>query len=154
MSTQKRKLRRSVNRTRDEVITAQAQYKRGEITIELLSAAQKRLRTAQWTLQRFESNLLIQTAQRKGLKIPREPGWWDNDSEEFARDGMPSREIEEIMSEWLTETGIFGAMKFFKEEGRKTFEWWYTKVIIPTLQVSVPIIALFLVYFSKVQQCK
>jgi hypothetical protein len=53
-----------------------------------------------------------------------------------------------IMSEWLTEAGIIGAKKFFKEEKRKTFEWWYTKVVIPTLQALVPIIALFLVYFG------
>lgn len=149
------RLRRKVYEAKDALMTLQSQYKRGETSIESLSGAQKRLRSSEWALQKFESDLLIRTAQMKGIKISREPGWWDDDSEEYASGGMPQSEIEEIMSEWLTETGIFGAKKQFKEEKRKTFEWWYAKVVIPTLQVSVPIIALFLVYFAnRVQQCK
>lgn len=62
---------------------------------------------------------------------------------------MPLRELDKVVTCWLTETGIFTAKNLIKEEWRRNFEWWYTKVVIPTLQVSVPIIALFLVYLSK-----
>jgi hypothetical protein len=143
------RLQRKVYKARDDLVNTQLRYKRGEVDKEFLWATQKQLRSLEAAFQRSESNFLIKEAQRKGIEIPRKPEWWDDDREEYARDGMPQREIDLIMSEWLTETGIFGVRKIFKEERRRAFEWWYTKVVIPTLQASVPIIALFLVYFSK-----
>jgi hypothetical protein len=140
------KLRRRVNDSMKAWMHAKAQYRRSEIAIEALSAAQGQANFARWNLQKFWSNALIGKAQRKGLEIPRTPGWWDDDSEQYQ--GMPHSEMELVVSEWLTPAGIFGARRLFKEERRKTFEWWYTKVVIPTLQVAVPIIALFLVYLS------
>lgn len=142
-------LRRRVNTAKDNVVSAQSRFKLGQIDRESLWALQKELRSREQSLQRSESRFLTKEAQRKGIEIPRKPGWWDDDSEEFSRGGMSQREIEEVMSEWLTLTGIFGTRKLFKEECRKNFEWWYTKVVIPTLQVSVPITALFLVYLSS-----
>jgi hypothetical protein len=127
---------------------AKAQYRKNEIAIEALSAAQDLAKFARWNLQKFESNALIGRAQRKGIQIPRTSGWWDDDSEQYQGMSIPQNEMDLLVSEWLTPAGIFGARRFFKEERRKTFEWWYTKVVIPTLQVAVPIIALFLVYLS------
>jgi hypothetical protein len=125
---------------------AKVQYRKSEITMGALSAAQDQAKFAGWNLQKFESNALFGKAQRKGIEIPRTSGWWDNDSEQYQ--DIPQGEMELLVSEWLTPNGIFGARRFFKEERRRTFEWWYTKVVIPTLQALVPIIALFLVYFS------
>lgn len=141
-----RRLRRRVNDSMKAWMHAKVQYRKSEIAIDVLSAAQDQANFARWNLQKFESNALIGKAQRKGIEIPRTSGWWDNDSEQYQ--GIPQSEMELLVSEWLTTTGIFGARRFFKEERRKTFEWWYTKVVIPTLQALVPIIALFLVYFS------
>jgi len=146
---QLRKLRHRLSDAQDVLLTVQSRYKKGEADIDALSAAQKEMSSRKWGLQKFESHSLIKRSQVKGIPIPRTLGWWDDDGEELLSYGMPATEVNKVVNEWLTETGIFGARKLFKDERRKTFEWWYSKVIIPTLQVAVPIIALFLVYFSR-----
>jgi hypothetical protein len=140
------RLRRRLNNSNRAWMHAKLQYRKNEIAKDALSAAQKQAEFARWNLQKYWSSILISKAERKGQEIPRKAGWWEDDSEDFK--DIPRSESEDLISEWLTPAGIFGARRFFKEERRKTFEWWYTKVVIPTLQVAIPIIAVFLVYLS------
>src|SRR2546423_14839884 len=114
------KLSRRLNHSNRDWMHAKVQYRKNEITIDALSAAQKQAEFARWNLQKYWSNILISKAERKGKQIPRTPGWWDDDSEQYQ--GMPRSEMELLVSEWLTPAGIFGTRSFFKEERRKTFE--------------------------------
>ena len=99
--------------------------------------------------ERFESNLILKQASRLGIEVStssEKPGWWDDDYE----DGMPN----EAIVEWLNAFGRTATTKLIRAERRANAEWWLTKIILPVLQVLVPIIALILGVLSVTRGTK
>jgi len=89
------------------------------------SELQRDLRSKTHAIDQMEWQLLKEKAKRLGVEFPsirERPSWWDNDFEE----GMP----EYAVSYWPNEAGKFGLRKMIKEEQRKNFEWWFTKIIL------------------------
>ena len=68
-------------------------------------------------LERFESDLLLNSAERLGIEIPEKPDWWANDDTE----GNLSHDD---ISWWLSQKGRIGIANLIKQERRKELEWW------------------------------
>lgn len=86
---------------------------------------QRDLRDKSRSIDQMEWQLLKEKAKRLGVEFPSmrdKASWWDNDFEE----GMP----EYAVSYWPNEAGKFGLRKMIKDEQKKNFEWWFTKIIL------------------------
>ena len=69
-----------------------------------------------------ETAELEREALRLGIDIPRHASWWWDDSEQFR--GVPSDQMEDLVSYYLTKQGRAGVRRLIREEKRKNIEWW------------------------------
>jgi hypothetical protein len=76
-----------------------------------------RLLQLSYDLEMFESDLLLNKAERLGIEIPERRDWWANDDTEG---NLPPDDIS-----WrLSQKGRIGVANLIRHEKRKEFEWW------------------------------
>ena len=97
--------------------------------------------SARRTLDIFESNLLRQKARRMGVEIPKKPGWWDNDIEEFMALNVPAGDMDNLANWWLTEDGRSIVAKQVSDAQLAYWKRW-AELLIPILSLIIAIIAL------------
>jgi|ERR1043165_2694764 hypothetical protein len=128
----KRALRRAVKKAN---LAFQREYEAGERRLSRLIELRREQDTRENLLLQFESDSLVDKAERRyGIAIPRTDGWWCDDS----ASGLPPEDV----SYYLNHFGMVNVRNLIREKRRQNFEWWYTKVILPTVQALVPILSL------------
>lgn len=134
----KRKLRGAATKADSEF---RRQYEAGERGIERLMELHREKHTRELLLLQFESNQLVRRAEDYyGIDIPRTASWWWDDSDS----GLPPENI----SHYLTRFGMVNVRDLIRDKRRQNFEWWYTKVVLSTLQVLIPILSLLVALVS------
>ena len=123
---------------RKAVVQADSQlrrrYESGERDTERLMELLREKQYRESQLSQFESNQLVNKAEQYGIEIPNTESWWSDDS----ASGLPPEDV----SRYLTQLGRVNVRKLIRTERRQNFEWWFTKVILPTLQTLIPILSL------------
>jgi hypothetical protein len=113
------------------------EYEAGERRLSRLIELRREQDTRQSLLLQFESDSLVDKAERRyGIAVPRTDGWWWDDS----ASGLPPEDV----SQYLTHFGMVNARNLIRDKRRQNFEWWYTKVILPAVQALVPILSLLI----------
>ena len=98
-------------------------------------------RKAKHALDVFESDILVNNAQRLGVDIPKTADWWEDDYNEQDYGGLPAHVLNDILNRWLTPKGRLMVAKLIREERRKNVEWW-VRVIAPLLGALISLLGL------------
>ena len=124
-----------LRRAKDKIrMQLQAEFDAGEWSVERWLDLKQQIHFRESQISQCESDHLIKRAQQLGIEIPQIESWWWDDS----ASGLPPEDV----SQYLTRFGIVSVRNLIRDKRRQIFEWWYTKVILPTLQSLIPILSL------------
>ena len=112
----RRDLRRKVQDVREELNAL------GPATLANINEPERKALGARFDqhsnqLEFFESQLLINKAERFGIDIPDRKDWWSDDN--IQGDLSP-----DDVTEWLSQKGRIGLANLIRQETRKDLEWW------------------------------
>jgi hypothetical protein len=117
----RRSLQKQIRTIAEELAIARAQKERD---LKIVQELQSKLSSLNRRANRFEGDLLLREAQRRGIDVPRRADWWANDAEQYHNSSIPSEELDDLIDWWLTETGCFAVFRLIKLDKRANLEWW------------------------------
>jgi hypothetical protein len=92
--------------------------------LKVVQQLQSKLLSLKRRFHRFEGDLLLVDARRRGIDVPRRSDWWNNNVEELQNSSIPTAELDDLIDWWLTETGRFAVLRLIKLDKRSNLEWW------------------------------
>jgi hypothetical protein len=117
----RRSLQKQISTMTEALAIARAQKERD---LKAVQELQSKLSSLNHRLNRFEGDLLVKEARRRGIDVPRPSDWWANDAEQYLNSSIPSSELDDFIDWWLTETGRFAVFRLIKLDKRANLEWW------------------------------
>lgn len=117
----RRSLQKQIKTIAEALANARAQKERD---LKVVQELQSKLSSLNHRSNRFEGDLLLKEARRRGIDVPRRSDWWDNDAEQYHNSSIPSEVLDDLIEWWLTETGRFSVFRLIKLDKRANLEWW------------------------------
>lgn len=117
----RRSLQKQTKTITEALAIARAEKERD---LKVVQELQSKLLSLNRRSNRFEGDLLLKEARRRGIDVPRRSGWWANNAEEFQNSSIPSQELDDLIEWWLTETGRYAVFRLIKLDKRANLEWW------------------------------
>jgi hypothetical protein len=117
----RRALQKQIKSVAEELAIARAQKERD---LKVVQGLQSKLSSLNHRSNRFEGDLLLKEARRRGIDVPHRSDWWANDAEQYHNISIPSYELDDLIEWWLTETGRFAVFRLIKLDKRANLEWW------------------------------
>jgi hypothetical protein len=92
-------------------------------------------------LEVFQSDVLLNKAQRLGIEVPRTHDWWYDDYDEQNYQGVPAHILDDLINRWLSPKGRIMVAKLIRDERRKNIEWW-VKIAAPLIGALISLLGL------------